>query len=223
MERPDELRSDAEVVQLKAEISENQAELQQTVAAIQDRLSPAHLKDQATTTVREATLGRVQNMMNGNNPIPYALIGIGAAWLIASHRSQRQWRSGNGGGDWGGDAEYGASGYVSDDDKFGSAYGKSGKSTSSEWQAAASDRAAAVTDRAKRVANRARNRWGSAINDNPMALGAAALAAGALVGAVLPVTEAEIEYLGEARDSAVESAKSLVNETVQKVTGADVR
>ena len=93
MEKPDELSSDSDVEQIKAEISETQVELQQTVAEIQDRLSPAHLKDQAASTVRDATIGKVQHMMQGNNnSIPYALIGIGAAWLLASRRSSdRRW------------------------------------------------------------------------------------------------------------------------------------
>jgi hypothetical protein len=107
MERPDELNQPEDVEQLKAEISETQAELQQTVAEIQERLSPATLKHQAADTVREAasnvrdnvrdaTIGRVEHMMRGQNPIPYALIGIGAAWLLASNRSSgRRW---NGGG-----------------------------------------------------------------------------------------------------------------------------
>jgi hypothetical protein len=208
MERPDELRSDPKVDQLKAEISENQADLQETVAAIQDRLSPAHFKDQAATTVRRATIGRMQHMMNTNNPMPYALIGIGAAWLLASHRSAGQWRYGNG-ARW------------SDDDQFQSAYSSAGHSTTSEWQAAASERADAVAERARRAAAEARHKWSSALNDNPIALGIAALAAGALVGSVLPVTETENEYLGETRDTAVESARSLVKETVQKAARTD--
>jgi hypothetical protein len=223
MERPDELKPDEEVAQLKAEISGNQAELQNTVAEIQDRLSPAHLKDQAAASVREATIGRMQHMMNSTNSMPYApyaLIGIGAAWLLANQRSASQWR-GNG-GSWSGDREYGSTnystGYRSNDDPYRPA-GQTGSTT--DWQAAASDRAAAVSDSARHTARQARHRWSSLINNNPMALGIAALAAGALVGSVLPATETENEYLGDARDTAVESARSMVNETVQKATGSE--
>jgi hypothetical protein len=114
-------------------------------------------------------------MMSSKNAMPYALIGIGAAWLLASHRSAGQWRQGNG----------------------------------DRWRATASERVEAVTERARRAADGARQKWNTALNDNPMALGMAALAAGALVGTLLPVTETENEYLGEARDTAVESARSL--------------
>ena len=217
MERPDELSSDPDVQQLKAEISETQAGLQQTVAEIQDRLSPAHLKDQAATTVRDATLGKVQHMMQGNSSIPYALIGIGAAWLLATRSSDRQWK-----------------GYDTNDRTWaaGGDYGRhtatspsttSSSSTTSHWRDAASDRAADVAERARDAAYRARNRWESMLDDNPLALGIAALAAGALIGASLPQTEVENEYLGETRDQMLDSAREIAHDAVEKVAGTDQR
>jgi hypothetical protein len=240
METPDELRSDADVEQLKAEISETQAELQQTVAEIQDRLSPATLKHQAADTVREAatnvrdnvrdaTIGRVQHMVRGQNPIPFALIGIGAAWLLANNRSSnRRWN----------DNEYeeydtswsSSTSYISSDDEFASPYAgdmeRTGGRTSQgshrdigRWGSDARHRAAQVgnqaRERARRVATQARSRWDMMLHDNPMALGIAALAAGAVVCAALPRTETENEYMGETRDNLVESAKSMAEQSVE--------
>lgn len=244
MERPDELNENAEVQQLKAEISDTQTELQQTVAEIQERLSPSHLKEQATETVRDATIGRIetvrdatigrmQHMMNRTNPIPLAMIGIGAAWLLASNRSQHQSRGGYRNGDtWGGsESQYGSTEYISSGEQYRSPYAQTGYSgggytgysgsggsgsTTSEWQAGVSDRTAAVADRARDVAYQARNRWDSMLDENPMALGIAALAAGALVGAALPQTEIENDYMGETRDQVVDSAKSMAHESVDK-------
>ena len=248
METPDELRSNADVQQLKAEISDTQAELQQTVADIQDRLSPAHLKHQAAdtvreaaTNVREATIGRVQHMVRGQNPIPFALIGIGAAWLLASNRSSRRWDNDE-------YSEYDTSwgtstSYIAADDEFASPYQgefQSGTTASGagrlteEARHRAAEMSAQARERARRVANRARSQWEMMLHDNPMALGIAALAAGAVVGAALPRTEVENEYLGETRDNlvqsarsmaeeSVESAKSVAKETIQKVTGTEER
>jgi hypothetical protein len=215
MEKPDELRSDPEVQQIKAEISETQVELQQTVAEIQERLSPSHLKDQAATTVRDATIGKVQHMMQGNhNPIPYALIGVGAAWLLAGRRSSsdRQW-NGYGTQDRGWDANSG--GY------YNTPRTGSSRATTDEWKAAASERASEVTARARGAASRARNRWESMLHENPMALGIAALAAGALIGASLPQSDLENEYLGETRDQMLDSAREVAHDAVEKVAGTD--
>jgi hypothetical protein len=215
MERPDQLSSDPEVQQLKAEISDTQAELQQTVAAIQDRLSPSTLTNQAATTVRDATLGKVQHMMHGNSSIPYALIGVGAAWLLASRVSDRQWngyerndRAWAGGGDY-------APGLGSSQPMTSSS------SATSEWRNAASDRAAEVAERARFAAYKARNRWESLLDENPLALGIAALAAGALIGASLPQTEVENQYLGETRDQVLDSAREIAHDAVEKVAGTD--
>lgn len=247
MERPDELNSNPEVEQLKVEISETQAELHQTVAEIQERLSPTNLKHQAAdtvrdaaTNVREATIGRMQHMVRGQNAIPYALIGIGAAWLLASNRSGGRWDNGR---DY---AEYDASwdnstSYWSADDELASGAGtfdhESGRSQalgelSVDARRRASEMSRQARERARRAAGQARSRWDSMLNDNPMALGIAALAAGAVVGATLPRTEMENEYLGETRDQLVESArtmaqekvetaKSIAKETIQSATNAE--
>ena len=235
MERPDELNENAEVQHLKAEISETQVELQQTVAEIQERLSPSHLKDQATETVRDATIGRMQHMMNRTNPIPLAMIGIGAAWLLMSNRSQQRSNGGYRTGDsaWaGGPSQWGSTEYISGSDQYRgdlsrSPYGSTGytgaagsgqadRSSTEAWRAAASDRTGAVAERAREAAHHARNRWDSMIDENPMALGIAALAAGALVGAALPSSELENEYMGETRDQVVDSAKSMAHDSLDK-------
>ena len=78
-----------------------------------------------------------------------------------------------------------------------------------------------MTERARVAAYRARNRWESMLDENPMALGIAALAAGALIGATLPQTDVENEYLGETRDQMLESAREVAHDAVEKVTGTD--
>lgn len=244
---PDRVASTSgEVEQLKSEIHETQAELQQTVAAIQERLSPAHLKEQAASTVHDATIGRVHQMMNRaedrvsqaaestreaattvtsefrNNPMPYALIGIGVAWLFASHRKNRSWDGGEMTSEWSAsrarstsdlNEEVGwgvpSTGYASGSSSYSQSRGayESGQSAGSYAQSQSAG---------SRV-QRLRSGWQGMLQDNPMALGAAALAAGALIGATIPATQVENEYLGEARDSVVESAKTLAEQTAEKV------
>jgi ElaB/YqjD/DUF883 family membrane-anchored ribosome-binding protein len=259
-----------DVEQLKTEIHETQVELQQTVAAIQERLSPAHLKEQAASTVREATIGRVHQMINRaedrvnqatestrqvatsasrevrSNPMPYALIGAGVAWLLASRRSSTRWdrvepmrdwpenrvrstTSLDEESAWGGpstsQSAFGAYG-SSAESESAAAYGSSAPYGSSPASGASSTYGSGAYGSARRYGStgsrrmqveQLRTRWQDMLQQNPMALGVAALAAGALVGAALPTTEVENEYLGEARDTVVESAKTLAENTAQKV------
>jgi ElaB/YqjD/DUF883 family membrane-anchored ribosome-binding protein len=49
--------------QIRAEIEDTRAEMSQTINEIQERLSPEHLVGQVKETVREATLGKVERVM----------------------------------------------------------------------------------------------------------------------------------------------------------------
>jgi ElaB/YqjD/DUF883 family membrane-anchored ribosome-binding protein len=92
VEEPDSTR--AEIERTRAEIERTRADMSETVDAIQDRLSPENLKEQAKDKVKEATVGRAQEAGSGivgtirQNPVPAALTGIGLGWLLISARRQ---------------------------------------------------------------------------------------------------------------------------------------
>jgi len=123
--------------ELRANIEQTRAEMSETVNALQERLSPTALKEQAQDQihdikeqvkeqvqeqfehakymVREATIGRVENMVSNasdtitdtrdsvmdtirQNPIPAALVGIGLGWLFMNRSASKPTRySGRGG------------------------------------------------------------------------------------------------------------------------------
>jgi hypothetical protein len=65
---PDVLRDDTEVDEVaatRAEIERTRADMSETVDAIQERLSPENLKEQAKDRVKEATVGRAQEAGSG--------------------------------------------------------------------------------------------------------------------------------------------------------------
>ncbi|CAA9473631.1 MAG: hypothetical protein AVDCRST_MAG02-4276 [uncultured Rubrobacteraceae bacterium] len=80
----------------RVEIERTRADMSETVDAIQERLSPQNLKDQAKDRVKEATVGRAREARSGvvdtvrSNPLPAALTGIGLGWLLMSARQQNQ-------------------------------------------------------------------------------------------------------------------------------------
>lgn len=69
----------------------------------------------------------------------------------------------------------------------------------------------------RRQARRAKRSFWNTMEENPLAIGVAAAAAGALIGLALPNTEKEDELMGEKRDQLVGEASATVKETVSKV------
>jgi len=101
---PDPQETDAEALRLRADIAHTRENIGSTIEALQQRLNPAALAEQATTAVREATIGKVEDMVHKaedsierkgyslfdtvrENPIPAALAGFGIAWLLLRRRA----------------------------------------------------------------------------------------------------------------------------------------
>lgn len=98
--------------QIRVDIAQTRAEMAETIDAIQERLSPERIVQQAKDTVREATVGKVKNIMSSatetagdladhaqdraadavqyvrDNPVPAALVGAGVAWLLMRGRGR---------------------------------------------------------------------------------------------------------------------------------------
>ena len=116
---------------LRAEIRETRERMSETLDELGDRLNPARLKAQVKENIREATVGRVENMARNaadrvnetghgivdrirENPIPAAMVGIGLGWLLFGGRrsdDRTLWERSyvQGGGQWDG-----TTGYVGD-------------------------------------------------------------------------------------------------------------
>ena len=95
---------DAEAVRLRADIAQTREHIGSTIEALQQKLSPQALAEQATTAVREATIGKVENMVHRaedtiqrtgyslfdtlrDNPIPALMAGVGLTWLFLRRRT----------------------------------------------------------------------------------------------------------------------------------------
>ncbi len=89
----DPSRADDELEELRLELAQARAQMSETVYAIQGRLNPQYVREQATSqakdTAREAGSTVVDTIRD--NPVPAALTGaglVGLGWLIASGRDQ---------------------------------------------------------------------------------------------------------------------------------------
>ncbi len=72
-------------------------------------------------------------------------------------------------------------------------------------------------DQMARQARRTRSTLEHWMDENPLAMGAAALGVGALVGMMLPSTHFEDEWMGEKRDQVVEQARHKADDTIDRL------
>lgn len=76
--------------QIEHEISATRADIDETLDALQNKLSPGELLDQALSYAKDgggefaANFGRTVR----DNPVPVALLGVGIGWLMVSGRSE---------------------------------------------------------------------------------------------------------------------------------------
>jgi hypothetical protein len=227
--------------------------MSETIEAIQERLSPSNIVASAKDSVRNATTEKVKQMANtaGDaaervmnntfmdtvraNPVPAAMIGIGAAWLLMKGRSESQpYGSGRHlrgenydrtreyGDQYGWRTAAGVSTYrYSPGDATGERDTTGGISEiASDAAARASDAAAEVRAAARRTTRRAQMSFDRVMRENPLALGAAATLIGAAIGMSMPATEAENELMGDARDTVVERARGMATEAADRVQNA---
>ena len=242
---------DENTEQLRSDIEGTRAEMSQTINEIQERLSPEHLMDQVKETVREATIGKVERVMEQvggtiaevtepareamgragtaiketgisvgtsmwKNPIPVALIGLGFGWLMV-----RKYR-GNGG-----DYEMARSprtrlNISTDPGEYGATTGPLDqvKETASQLANRSTTALSDLGTKAKDGASAIGTRFGQVLRDNPLAVGAVAVAAGTAVGLVLPSTKMEKEYVGEASEKLVDKAQEVARGAIDKVQSA---
>lgn len=224
-----------EVAEIRAEIEETRVEMGGTLNELGDRLEPGHLMNQAKENVREATIGRVEETAQGvstmvmetikRNPIPAAMAGAGLA-LLWMNRSGSD-GSGTGRTASGYDRYYGTSSSRGQrqgiGDRAGETIGGVGENVGSAVGQAgqtAQEVGGQVVERGQQTVQEVGSRLQRFMEASPLAVGAIAVGAGALVGALVPETEQEREILGDASRQIGEAARDTVNQAGEQADQA---
>lgn len=97
-------------------------------------------------------------------------------------------------------------------------YASSARETVGEYAESARDRAMLASEAARRAAGTATSTLDDFVTENPLAVGAIALAVGAAIGMSVPATEMENRTMGDARDRAWERATKAATEIKDNVT-----
>ena len=212
---------------LEREGEQIRADLDRTLDEIERKLSPGELLDKSVDFLRNngSEFVREAGETVRNNPIPVLLTAAGLVWLTASIATRNRSRASSYDEEefssYRGSEDYGDYGH-----NDGGIRGKVDEARERVSHAAhrAGDR---VSGTAHDVAGRMRGRVSNTMHSmqdrtqnmrsdlmdlvqrQPIALGALALAAGALIGAALPITPYENRLIGPARDRTLARAKEL--------------
>jgi hypothetical protein len=157
----------------------------------------------------ELTVGRIRDRggeFAGNltdtvasNPVPMLLTSIGVGWMmLASKRSNGAGHHGDTGGAFAAARDRAAG--------AADATRETVEDAADSLRAGASRMSATAREglsSAQASLDHARERMDRLVHEQPLILGALGIAAGALIGALLPVTDAEDQLIGKTRDDAV--------------------
>ena len=229
--------------QIHDDIRHTREEMSETIDALGARLEPEYLKDQAVQAVRSTAHDAGTRMIDTlkENPLPTAIAGLSIAWLFMKagdsdrHRVEierydreysqryRQWP----------DTRY------TDYRRYPAYYAQAGTSESrggnghhladqaKEKASAAKESVGHAADQvgdqvrewghdAQAVGRNASNWLERQMNANPLAVGAVAVAAGALVGLAVPETEAENQWMGAQSDRLKDRAGEMANQKIDQ-------
>lgn len=218
--------SSEKVAEIRNDIEATRAEMSETVDALQEKLNPEHIKEQVVDSVREATIGRAENMVSSasetvrgtgtsivdritDNPIPAAMVGIGIGWMLLNNSNRAAV------------AKYQAqsrakdiSRDVSDNVQFKA---MQVQEKAGELAEHAQDQAGHLAERAHDQVEHVASQSHQLMESSPLIAGALAIALGAAAGFLVPETSRENELMGPTRDRLLDQAKEMAGETMGKV------
>jgi ElaB/YqjD/DUF883 family membrane-anchored ribosome-binding protein len=139
--------------------------------------------------------------MLSENPVPAALAGISLGWLYMQSNSQGRGRLH--------EARHVAGDVAS---QAGDTVGRLAES--------AGETVGNVAEGVKYQASETQTQFQRMLMENPLAVGAIAVAVGAAVGLAVPETPQEHQLMGAARDKLVDRAQSVAQDTLQRVQQA---
>lgn len=208
---------------------------EQVTEQVSNQISNVYQKTKETVfdnTIK--TAGMIMNTVNKSkiynvakeNPLPLFLIALGAGLLLFNkpNRSKTNYRlkADNRRRDYGnGETRHSTLEKTRDmlSEKASSAYQSTTELADSAYQSIR-DTANKTYEKVSDLGNQAREEYDYYIHENPLAVGAVALAAGVGVGLMLPTTRYEENLMGETSRNLLEKAKDKTTETVQSLKSA---
>jgi len=220
--RDDAQKNDPEA--LEREIDRTRAQMDQTLGALERKLSPGKLVDEALGLFREHGGDFAANLGNSikQNPVPVMLAAVGIGWMMfASNRQSSNYDyDSNGEASLAGVGESIKSKAADAGEKLKTGAAAAHDQLANSWESskdAVMGRIIETASTAHSQAKRAREGLNTLLQEQPIILGALGLAVGAALGAVLPSTEHEDRLLGPVRDKTISQIKERGAEAYEQV------
>jgi hypothetical protein len=200
--------------EIQADIARTRGDMDATLHAIEQRLTPGQLVDQGLDYLRSSGANEFVSNLGGSvksNPLPVALVGVGIAWLMATGNRKPSYAYPQSESSGPGVMERASGGMSSAKDSLAQTT-RSARERVGQMGQTARER----MDQVRGQAQRARSSYDTLVREQPLALGAIGLAIGACLAAVAPRTRQEDELMGEASDRLAEQAKEAGKEQLDK-------
>ena len=188
--------------ELEQEIERSRARVAADVNALSEKVSPEHLKEAAKQKAMEGVRSGIDGVKRRSrragrsvlgaarsNPLPLLMVGAGFGWLLYNARRDP-------------DSE----GWHVRERMDGA------RERMNEARERTGKRLEHARERASERISKARTDAGHYMEENPLAMGAIALAVGAGVGLLLPTSRREDELLGPQRDRLIERTREAAHE-----------
>ncbi|MGH8669794.1 MAG: DUF3618 domain-containing protein [Burkholderiales bacterium] len=188
--------------EIQAEIARTRGDMDATLTAIEQRLTPGQLVDQGIDYLRNSGANEFVQNLGGSvkhNPLPVALMGIGIAWLMATGNRRPSYA-----------------------EPRSESTGPGMAQRAAQRLSSAKDSLSQGSERVRGQAQRVRSGYDSLVREQPLAFGAIGLALGACLAAVAPRTRPEDELMGEASDRLAGQAKETGKQQLEKALGGGV-
>lgn len=212
---------------IRDDIQRTQREMSRTIDEIEDRLSPRNVMQRTKESVRRAGVNKTRSLVDKvkANPIPAAMAGIGLYLLMRDNERADDIYEID---DVAYDASYGHSRTRMDamqdrmHERVDSARERvsgavdSAKERIHDAMSSARESVSHAGDRASSRMYLARSSGRDLLSSNPLIMGIAAIALGAIAGSLIPETEREDRLFGEQRDRLMDRGRDLAREGVDR-------
>lgn len=232
VKHPNEPREPAEI---ERDIEETRLAIDTTVGELGQRLAPRQLVDEARTYVKETAVRGMNSMWTrmSDNAVPLGLIGGGMLWMLASRRGRHDGAAyaydegyeGEGAWEerrWQGGESSSARERLAQTGERAREMGSQLRERGHEWRERGADLGHRARERARERMDQARHGLHTMRSDQPLLLALACVAAGALIGSMIPSTRREDAMLGEQRDRLVDAGAEKV-EQVREAAASKAR